>query len=183
MTACLRVLPWLFTVASLSLLAAGPAEIGSRRELFVDDALIERISGDARLQLHHPEPREIALVHDAPWEGSGSGYHSVFQDGGRYRMYYKAWQLDVSANGVKTNAHPLFCCYAESDDGIRWRKPELGLNEFNGSKANNIAIASGKIGDVNADAGHPAIFNASKARLSPDNNHFRRLLMANRAVK
>ncbi|MEQ1862204.1 MAG: hypothetical protein ABMA13_19990 [Chthoniobacteraceae bacterium] len=148
--------------------AETPTSIGSRRELFVDDALIERVSGGATLRLHHPEPREIALVHDAPWEGSGSGYHSVFKDGDRYRMYYKAWQLDVTAAGVKTNAHPLLCCYAESDDGIRWRKPELGINEFNGSKANNIVIASGMIGEVNADAGHPAIFKDDNPAAPPD---------------
>jgi len=69
-------------------------------------------------------------VHDAPWEGSGSGYHSVFQDGDRYRMYYKAWHLDVSSGKMKSNAHPMFLCYAESDDGITWRRgdtnPVLG---------------------------------------------------------
>ena len=133
-------------------------DIGSRRELFVDDALVDRLSGKAEFRLHQPVPREIALIHDAPWEGSGSGYHSIFKDGDKYRMYYKAWQLDVSDKGVKTNAHPLFCCYAESDDGIHWKKPELGLHEFNGSKANNIVIASGKLGALNVDAGHPAVF-------------------------
>ena len=138
---------------------AAAMDIGSRRELFVDDFLIERLAGKAELRLHHPEPREIALVHDAPWEGSGSGYHSVFQDGKLYRMYYKAWQLDVQPPGtVKTNAHPLYCCYAESDDGIRWRKPELGLFEFKGSKKNNIVMAPGRIGEANPDPGHPAVF-------------------------
>ena len=29
-------------------------------------------------------------------------------------------------------------CYAESSDGIRWQKPELGLFEWKGSKKNNI---------------------------------------------
>jgi len=29
-------------------------------------------------------------------------------------------------------------CYAESDDGIHWTKPELGLVEFAGSRKNNI---------------------------------------------
>lgn len=138
--------------------AAGVTDIGSRRELFVDSTLIDHLSGKAELRLHHPVPKEIAVIHDAPWEGSGSGYHSIFKDGDKYRMYYKAWQLDVSDKGVKTNAHPLFCCYAESSDGIHWKKPELGLHEFKGSKANNIVIASGKIGNVNADAGHPAVF-------------------------
>ena len=43
--------------------------------------LIESLTGGAELRLHHPEPREIVLVHDAPWEGSGSGYHSCSRTG------------------------------------------------------------------------------------------------------
>jgi hypothetical protein len=133
--------------------------LGSRRELFVDDFLIDRLIGRAEQRLHHPEPREIALVHDAPWEGSGSGYHSVFHDGTKYRMYYKAWQLTVTPDQkVNTNEHPLFCCYAESDDGIHWRKPALGLHDFNGSTANNIVIPHGRMGNVSPDGGHPAVF-------------------------
>ena len=31
-------------------------------------------------------------------------------------------------------------CYAISEDGISWEKPELGLVEFQGSKANNIVL-------------------------------------------
>ena len=61
-------------------------DIGSRRELFVDDHLIERLTGCAELRLHHPQPREIVIEHDAPWEGSGSGYHSLFKDGDLSRL-------------------------------------------------------------------------------------------------
>jgi hypothetical protein len=153
-TAALAVLTLALTT---SLQADDPIQIGSRRELFVDDHLIQQLEG-ARRVLHHPTPREVVLRHDAPWEGSGSGYHSVFRDGDLYRMYYKAWHLDVAGGRLNTSAHPLYCCYAESEDGIHWRKPELGLHDFGGSKANNIVIASGKIGAVNADAGHPAVF-------------------------
>ncbi|MGE3819770.1 MAG: hypothetical protein AB7I30_10060 [Isosphaeraceae bacterium] len=144
--------------AGVSAPAAEPIALGDRRELFLDDLLIDRLEGTAERRLHHPIPRELALTHDAPWEGTGSGYHSVFQDGPLYRMYYKAWHLDVSSGKLRTNAHPLFCCYAESDDGIHWRKPNLGLVEFQGSKANNIVIASGSLGGAEVDAGHPAVF-------------------------
>ena len=133
-------------------------EIGSRRELFIDRALIAELNGGAQQRLHHPVPREIAIEHTEPWEGTGCGYHSVFKDGDRYRMYYKAWHLDVSDGKLKTDRHPLFCCYAESDDGLHWRKPELGLFEFAGSKKNNIVMISGERGGVQVDAGHPAIF-------------------------
>lgn len=142
----------------LSLFAAEVTDIGTHRELFVEDTLIETISGNARLELHHPEAREIALEHDAAWEGTGSGYHSIFRDGDIYRMYYKAWHLEVGEGRVNTGTHPLFCCYAESDDGITWRKPALGLVEFAGSKENNIVLAPEVFEKVKSDPGHPAVF-------------------------
>lgn len=145
-----------------------PIEIGSRRELFIDQALIDKLDGGATQRLHHPVPREIALVHDEDWEGTGSGYHSVFQDGDLYRMYYKAWHLEVSTDKLNTGRHPLYCCYAESDDGIHWRKPMLGLHDFQGSKENNIVITSGKLGPLNVDAGHPAIFKDENPDVADD---------------
>ena len=162
------VLPTLLILAAIRAHAADPTDIGTRRELFVDDALIESVSGGARLVLHHPEPREIALDHDAPWEGTGSGYHSVFRDGDKYRMYYKAWHLDVKDGKVNTGSHPLYCCYAESDDGIHWRKPELGLVDFKGSKANNIVLAPETFGEVKSDPGHPAVFRDDNPACPPE---------------
>jgi len=143
-------------------------DLGARRELFVDDFLIERFAGQAQQRMHHPVPGEIALVHDAPWEGTGCGYHSVFQDGNEYRMYYKAWHLEVSASGLKTDRHPLYCCYARSADGIHWQKPNLGLHAFAGSKQNNIVIASGKLGSLSVDAGHPAVFKDENPDAAPE---------------
>ena len=84
--------------------ANSPIDIGSRRELFVDDVLVAELRGNAQQRLHHPAPREIALQHDQPWEGTGSGYHSVFQDDDLYRMYYKAWHLDFSSGNLDTGA-------------------------------------------------------------------------------
>ena len=69
--------------------AAEPVAIGSRRELFVDDSLVERLAGKADLRLHQPTPQNVALVTDAPWEGNGTNYVTVFQDGAKYRMYYR----------------------------------------------------------------------------------------------
>ena len=142
-------------------------DISGRRELFVDSSIIDRLEGEAALRLHHPTPREVVLEHDEPWEGTGSGYHSVFQDGDLYRMYYKAWHIEVKDGKFITNRHPLFCCYAESDDGIVWRKPVLQLHEFEGSKENNIAITSGQLGDLKVDAGHPAVFLDENPEASP----------------
>jgi hypothetical protein len=157
--------------SATSLLAADVIPMGSRRELFVDDHLIGSLTGRAEQRLHQPQPQEAALTHDAPWEGSGTGYHSVFRDGGKYRMYYKAWQLTVTPGKVNTGEHPLFTCYAESEDGIHWRKPELGLFEYKGSKANNIVLAPGMMGAAKPDPGHIAVFKDDNPAAKPESRY------------
>ena len=112
--------------------------MGSRRELFVDDFLVERTSGELLFQLHHPVAREQVIQHAEPWEGVGSAYHTVFQDGDTYRMYYRGHNFKVvkGPNLPKTNQE--VACYAESRDGIHWVKPELGLFDHRGNKKTNI---------------------------------------------
>ena len=109
-------------------------DIGSRLELFVDEALIDRTVG-AELRLHHPVPREIALIHDALWEGNSCGYYTVFQDGDLYKMYYRGGEQVLKG---EPTAHPSVTCFAQSADGIHWSKPDLQLIEYAGSKRNNI---------------------------------------------
>lgn len=132
--------------------------IGSRRELFVNDTLLEQLLGKAELRLQHPIPQEIVLEHNEPWEGSGCVYHSIFRDGDLFRMYYAAGHLEVTPKGVNAGTHGQFCCYAESDDGIHWRKPSLGMHEFQGSTANNIVMVRQKVGDATSEPGEPAVF-------------------------
>src|SRR5690606_10979930 len=117
----------------------------------------------------HPTPREIVLVHDEPWEGSGSGFYSIFKDGEKYRMYYKAWQHTASKDG--STVHPSYCAYAESTDGINWHKPNLGVVEFNGTKNNNIVLTSGKISGFNLHAGLPAVFKDSNPGVPNDERY------------
>lgn len=118
--------------------AGEPIHIGSRWELFVDRHLVERTEGDVELRLHAPRPQEVVMVHDRPWEGNSCGYHTIFQDGLLYRMYYRGWHHDMKTG---KQLHPAVVCYAESRDGIHWDRPELGLVEFAGSKRNNIIWA------------------------------------------
>lgn len=136
---------------------ADPLDIGERRELFVDDFLVESMSGSVELRMHRPQPKEIAIVHDAPWEGSGCGYHSIFHDGEKYRMYYKAWHIMVGAGKLDTKNR--FLCYAESADGKTWTKPNVGLFDYEGSKENNIVIQNeGPWGEARPDGAHTAVF-------------------------
>jgi hypothetical protein len=116
-----------------------PIELGSRRELFVDDYLIDKRES-LELRLQAPVPREVVMVHDQPWEGTGCCYYTIFRDGDIVRMYYVGQEL-TNADASTFSTHPVFPCYAESKDGIHWTKPELGLVEFQGSKKNNIFLS------------------------------------------
>ena len=139
--------------------------IGTRRELLVDNALIERTDGQAALRLHSPTPREIVLVFDKPWEGNSSAaYLTVFSDDGRYRMYYIGYQEPLKS---KSAPHPIFTCYAESKDGIHWVRPELGQFEFAGSKKNNIMAWDG----WHKDSGMLVPFRDSNPRCKPDERY------------
>jgi hypothetical protein len=165
----------LFCVASDQMLAraanspVGTIDIGSRRELFVDSAIVEELSGGAQLRLHRPVPREIALEHDLPWEGTGCIYHCVFLDGDLFRMYYRGYNVNPSYESSNSGqvTHKLGL-YAESHDGIHWRKPELGLYQFNGSKANNIVLANGDLDGVTIDPSEMAIFKDENPAAPPD---------------
>jgi hypothetical protein len=115
-----------------------PVRIGDRWELLVDHYLVEQMQGDVTLRLHEPVPQEVVLAHDQPWEGNSCGYHTIFQDGPIYRMYYRGWNHDMR---TEKQTHPAVVCYAESRDGIHWERPTLNLVEFQGSKQNNILWA------------------------------------------
>ena len=129
--------------------SASPLKIGSRLELFVDDYVIESMDG-VRLRLQTPQPAGIVMNHDKPWEGTTSAFHTVFQDGDLFRMYYRGSshagytiQSLMKPGEKPIPEHEQVACYAESRDGIHWTRPSLGLIEFEGSKDNNI-VWSGK---------------------------------------
>jgi hypothetical protein len=119
-------------------------DIGSRLELLIDDYLIAAMQGDVSLVLHRPVPRGEALVTDRPWEGNMCGYITVFQDGERSRMYYKCYsaRLVDSQDGQRVDVEgSLRIAYTESQDGIHWERPDLGLIPFHSSTENNLVWA------------------------------------------
>ncbi len=69
-------------------LSAQVLDIGSRREL-VDRFLIDRLT-NARLELHPPQPAEVTIKIERPWEGPSNLGISVFYDEG-IRMYYRGY--------------------------------------------------------------------------------------------
>ncbi len=129
----IAMLPFGSFVMSSEAGAAEPIDIGGRLELFVDDYLIDSMDG-AELELHHPEFKNVAIAFDKPWEGNTCCYVTVFRDGDICRAYYRGSNYSPKTKKIATQQ----VCYAESKDGIHWTKPELGIVEWDGSKANNL---------------------------------------------
>ena len=73
------------------------------------------------------------LTADKLWEDMGIGsFNTVAFENGAFRMWYSA-----IASGEDGQMEYMLC-HAESEDGVHWNKPELGLIAFRGSKNNSI---------------------------------------------
>ena len=107
----------------------GTMDIGDRRELFIDDTLIDGLSGSARRRLHHPQRQNIVLTLDEAWEGPTSAYLTVMRDDAGVHLYYR---------GSNMKPDHQVTCVADSPDGITFARPKLGLVAYDGSTDNNI---------------------------------------------
>jgi len=131
---------WVTTVAGILQAVDKPIELGSRRELMLDDYLFKSLS-KLSFKMHSPRVAEKAIAFDAPWEGlkkfgiSVAGYSTMIQDKDRFRLYY------ASYFGLRLKPVDIvkqFTCYCESTDGIVWKRVNLNRVLFEGSRNNNI---------------------------------------------
>lgn len=89
-----------------------------------------------KLKMHRPvfDLKSPAIIPEKPWECATTGAYATFlRADGKYKCWYEAY--------TKWDDYHISLCYAESDDGIKWTKPNLGLVCHNGSKENNILMA------------------------------------------
>ena len=125
-------------------IADDPIVIGSRRELFVDRLLIDRMDG-VELRMHHPvratRPKSpLPVAH----------YITVIKDkderGDLFRAYWRGiGSLPGSdpsdSAGPNSGDSGEVVRYAESRDGHEWAFPQLGLHEVGGTRKNNVVLA------------------------------------------
>ncbi|WP_233216496.1 hypothetical protein [Blastopirellula marina] len=114
---------------------AEPIAIEGRRELFVDNYLIESLD-DAELFLHKPHDEGIVFQFDKPWEGLFCGYCTVIHTDDKYQLYYRG----IPTAGSDGNDNEV-TCYAESKDGIHWERPAINKYVVHGAKENNVILA------------------------------------------
>ena len=108
-------------------------QVSDQKQLLFDDAFLESHKGFWFRVCPPRKTGERNVIADKPWESFViNGWHTVMEDEGRYRMWYEAYDKSY------TSDFQARYCHAESNDGIHWKKPALGLETFNGSKENNI---------------------------------------------
>ena len=125
-------------------------EIGSKKELFIDEAPIASMK-NVFLTMNAPyQDHEPVFLPEAPWEYRIHPYATVMREGDVFRLWYLAYEWDPPAGvelpvaGTAEDARLFWkhtrgrLCYAESNDGVHWERPNLGLVEYRGSGDNNI---------------------------------------------
>lgn len=131
-----------------------PLNIGSEKQLLFDSRFVAR-SEHVQTVANPPRKAGVVLEADAPWEDFRlTSYFTVLQDGDLCRMYYSCFSKDQWHTPNAWEEH-AFLCYAESQDGVHWVKPKLGIVAFDGSTANNILMRSVVDGTVFVDPNAP----------------------------
>ena len=100
-----------------------PVDIGSRRELFVDDLLIGKLAG-TKLKMH--QPHKLRRMPPRPF----GHYATVLQEGGKLRLYFRGDKVPGAhwRNGWGKYHEGEVTLYAESrDGGVHWVEPRLGI--------------------------------------------------------
>lgn len=113
---------------------AGPVR-GPWRRLFLDATTVEQQQGLTRV-FHSAEKYtgNPIIGADRAWEGVSAiqgpyVYGTVLREGAKLRMWY---QLLFQGNHIG---------YAESEDGVRWTKPDLPIIEYGGTPTNLVVSA------------------------------------------
>ena len=136
---------------------AQPAR-AKEKHLLLDSRIIDRADGaELALGQVRKEARNPLLREDKPWEPRYDNLYAnvMFDEGERL---FKCWYSPFIMCEVTATTPPekrvfrytpgkreMGVCYATPKDGVAWRKPELGIIEFNGSTKNNL-VARGPHG-------------------------------------
>ncbi len=117
-------------------------EIGSRRQLLMDRHVVDDLNGAFRT-VHQPAKHPANPVISSEPGKDEDGPHSFGtvlreSDSGKFRMWTGTVDSSILAKHGKAAPGSSVCVYFESDDGIEWRRPSLGLFEHWGDKSNNV---------------------------------------------
>lgn len=124
--------------------------IGNEPQIFFDNWLIEDMVGlKRRYQGFAKYPGNPVLKCEMPWEApSGPATACILRENNIYRLYYEIpYETFEQADGECRKKRKECVCYAESRDGIHWKKPALNLYPQFG-EGNNVVL-QGRDGRIN----------------------------------
>lgn len=107
-------------------------------QLFIDDHHILYRSGTRRVFCPpSPHSSEPLVAPTEPWE-TALAWNSIYRNPatGRYQLWYQSYIGD----DLQDRRYGCVVCYAESDDGIHFTKPELDLFSFGEHERTNIVL-------------------------------------------
>ena len=125
-----------------------PDDPGHDLHLFLDDFAIEdrwdatRVQNEAVRHPHNP-----VLVADLPWERTAAGPNVLHdEEENLFRMWYvlassSVWTKELSGRARAADEYGAYLMsYAESDDGVHWRKPLTDRFPYRGYDRTNIVL-------------------------------------------
>jgi hypothetical protein len=129
--------------------AAGPAPGVLREVLFSPGNITEQKNCYDRFELLKKPAGNPVMTASMPWEGGGGiNWGSVIrsQVDGKYKFFYNtdfpgAQEGAVLVDNSMQGKNHCVVCYAESDDGLTWRRPALNLYFQDKFPGNNIIFA------------------------------------------
>jgi len=107
---------------------------------------------EMRTPKRHPKNPVISLGEDGTVDSwAVQFYGSVIRDHetGKFRAWYVAVSKEERAREREERSKPWRVGYAESEDGIHWTKPNLGLVAAFGNKNNNLCLLEPHLGVLN----------------------------------
>ncbi|MFO0866079.1 MAG: hypothetical protein U0744_15760 [Gemmataceae bacterium] len=158
-----------FTILLASNARAEPGSLQDvRKHLVFDSRVVDRVV-DAQLVLGKPEkhPNNPLLVADRPWENSLNNLYAnvAFDPGAKhYKMWYGCVLADkdaIAKMDPPRTVHDVgwYELLATSDNGISWKRYEVGQHAFAGSKANNAVVR---------DTPNVGVFRDTNPKCPPD---------------
>ena len=167
-------------------LQGAPIDLGTRAGLLIDDWLVEdRFNVERQLNAPLKHVHNPLVIRDKPWEAGGVKRPSVLYDpdDGLFRMWYTIAPVTLDEEerlkrigrwDPARAGQSRVVAYAESEDGIAWRKPPVGQPYIGHAKTNVVmtgehrTACSAHVTPNHPSSGQPGKFMMSYADWDPE---------------
>ena len=122
-------------------------DIGSTKQLFVDNYLIESLTNTKQVMNPAQKVEHNPVIRpERPWEGNDvRPSHVMFDEKDQvFKMWYSArtFRANQGKDEIMVEGEDdSVVCLATSEDGLHWERPVLGMVKFQGSTETNILPA------------------------------------------